>query len=242
MKIYRSAASGLVLAALCGTGFIATPVNAASMVELWYSIDDVSDLGAPLQFFDADNDGFITGSFRFESNGNLISGQFFTFNDPIINLAASAIDVGAGSSFVVSATLYTHLPPSPYNYDLTGSGGYTDGITRNGVGIAPLSASVFQGYADAALVASAGGFQFTANGGQPLSDVYGPVSDTGSTLVCAAGCSSQRLVIAWQGTGQGDSYGLTGQFMQKPVPLPAALPLMISSLAAVGLIGSRRKG
>lgn len=242
MEIRKSLASVLAMAAACGLTMTGA-AYAASTVNLTYSIDGVEQMES---FSDDDGDGFISGSFMFMNGNDLISGQFFTVDDPIINIAVSSIDAGAASDFSVSATLITDIPAATYGFDLTGSGGYTDGTPFNGVGIDPLAGNdgIFIGYKDDQVVAVAGGSQFTPNNtGKPLSDVYGPVTDTGSTLVCAAGCSSETLTIAWSGTGQGDSYGLTGQFTNKPspVPVPAALPLMISAIAAVGVVGLRRK-
>lgn len=242
MKAYRLMASSFALAAVFACLVVTGSANAASSVLLTWGVDSYTDSKV---IVDEDGDGVISGSFMYGNNGDLISGNFFTVDDPIINIAVSAIDGGAASSFFVSAMLLTDIPGATYTYDLTGSGGYTGGVPANGVGLSPIGTNpgVFLGYKDDVLVASAGDAQFTPNSGTlPVSGVYGPVSNSGATLVCAAGCTSDTLTVAWTGTGQGDSYGLTAQFINKPapVPVPAALPLMLSAVSALGIIGLRR--
>lgn len=245
MELRKSLIPAVAIAAVFGfaAGNTAHAGSVGSQALLFYSIDGNTDQPGGILFSDLDGDGYISGTFSYVFGDNQISGSFWTLEDPIINIAVSAIDGGLASAFSVSVQLITSIPATDYNFDLTGSGGYTDGFPRNGVGLSPVNGAVFQGFKDDVLVASAGGAQFTPNPppGQPLSDVYGPVTDIGQTTVCALGCSSETLVISWIGTGQGDSYGLTAQFTNKPVPVPAALPLMVSAIAAVGLVGLRRK-
>jgi hypothetical protein len=238
----------LAVAAAIGGWTLSTSANAASSVVLSYAID--GDVHQDV-FTDDNGDGFIYGQFSFtDDNNNRLSGQFYTYDDPIVHMSVSAIDSGDASNFIASASLFTPIAAGTYGYSLNGSGGYTDGIPPTGVGLSPIlpvgtnDKAVFLGYKDDKLVSGVGVAQFTNNPTQiPLSDTYGPVQDSGTTLVCAAGCASDTLIIAWQGTGDGDGYGLTGQFTNKvaPVPVPAALPLMVSALAAVGLVGMRRK-
>jgi hypothetical protein len=177
--------------------------------------------------------------------------------DPTIGVTVSAIDGGAASTFTLYVTLFFNPVQGPYVYDLSGSVSLTDLNPQSGVQILtnPNAAPelIFTGRkglketpAVNTVIDSIVGSSPVFNGGGSFTHPAVPVAATGTDCDGVNGpvnCSSMSLQIDFKGSGGGDLYGLTGQWVNKPapVPVPAALPLMISAIAAVGLVGARRK-
>ncbi|MCU0839124.1 MAG: hypothetical protein MUE49_10440 [Rhodospirillales bacterium] len=189
--------------------------------------------------------GLVGAALPVQVGSDLVSLSWISDPDPTIDMGATVIDGGVASTFRIAVTLFFDPIASPFNYFLSGSVSLTDGTPNNTVSISPSNyAGIFTLFKNQDLIASIGG----AGGpfGPGGSFVHGPFLAAGAdcdgvTGPAVGGCTSMTLVFDFAGTGGGDVYGLTGKAVNKPVPVPAALPLMLSAMGAVGLVGMRRK-
>ncbi|MCU0839125.1 MAG: hypothetical protein MUE49_10445 [Rhodospirillales bacterium] len=230
MQFAKTLVSALAVAAVGGFASL----NSAEAASVGYEIflDGVSvasQTGLPL-----------LGGTVYEADGNVVSLSWVTDPDPTIDMGATVIDAGAPNAFSLWVTLTFDPIEGPMQYFLSGSASLTDGTPANTVSIAPSSYDgVFTLLKDQEVIASIGGAAGPFGPGGSF--VYGPFT-AGGVDCDGVSCTSMTLIFDFLGTGGGDVYGLTGKAINKtPVPVPAALPLMASAIAAVGLFGLRRK-
>lgn len=181
-------------------------------------------------------------TFRHSSGSTLTLYEIGAIPDPVLLFSASATNVGSlplSYAFAFNTPLIPSLS-GPVNSHAELGVTLTDGVNDG--------ATVQPAIPGSKLLTS---FDLFSNG-SPISKnvdigtAFSIASGTGTTsfaadgaLVCGQPCVTMSALLAFTLTGN-DSAGFSGKVVQNPVPLPGALWLFGSGVAAVGLVARRR--
>lgn len=252
LRIKMTAASRATIG-LCLVGALIAMMQSASAATVYPACDascgwsvsvDGVQVGSGGYPTNADGSISVNNPFRWSSgDGSYVSIDSMNGNlDPVLGFSVSAGTASAGKTFSFTFSMPISLAGqinanSQIGYTLTST-------TAAGAQIAPLLGHVLTAQE---VDTSVGGLP-ALNKGVDAGDIFffvgGPTTlssgtySAGNTFTGNAAYDLMSLTVAFS-LSANSNVGMSGFVQQEPVPLPAALPLLISGL--LGVVGLRRR-